>query len=55
MASNVAVEVARLWAPDNLRKWVDDPQRIKPGCLMPSMKLTDTQLNGVISYLESLR
>ncbi len=40
--------------PANLRAWVNDPQEIKPGCLMPSMKLTDTELNQVVSYLESL-
>ena len=40
--------------PEHLRAWVNDPQDIKPGCLMPSMKLTDRQLNQVVSYLESL-
>jgi cytochrome c oxidase subunit 2 len=41
--------------PENLRRWVNDPQQMKPGCFMPSMKLTDTELNGVMAYLESLR
>jgi cytochrome c oxidase subunit II len=40
---------------ENLRAWVDDPQKSKPGCLMPSMKLSDDQLNAVTSYLEALR
>jgi len=40
--------------PGHLRAWVNDPQEIKPGCLMPSMKLTDHQLDQVVSYLESL-
>jgi cytochrome c oxidase subunit 2 len=40
---------------DNLRAWVKDPQPIKPGCLMPSMQLTDSQLNQVVAYLETLR
>lgn len=40
--------------PQNLRAWVNDPQEIKPGCLMPSMKLTNTQLDQVVAYLESL-
>ncbi len=25
----------------NLRDWINDPQQAKPGCLMPSMKLTE--------------
>ncbi|HET7892413.1 MAG TPA: cytochrome c oxidase subunit II [Candidatus Sulfotelmatobacter sp.] len=39
---------------ENLRRWVVDPQSIKPGCLMPAMKLSDAETNGVLSYLESL-
>ena len=39
---------------EHLREWVDDPQQIKPGCLMPEMKLTDKQLDQVVAYLESL-
>jgi cytochrome c oxidase subunit II len=39
---------------ENLRAWINDPQEIKPGVLMPSFKLTDTQLNEVVSYLASL-
>jgi len=40
--------------PDHLREWVDDPQKIKPGVLMPSLKLTNPELDQVVSYLESL-
>ena len=40
---------------ENLRAWVDDPQRPKPGCLMPGMKLTDKELAQVVSYLQSLK
>jgi cytochrome c oxidase subunit 2 len=38
----------------HLRAWVNDPQTIKPGCLMPSLKLTNNQLNQVMTYLQSL-
>jgi cytochrome c oxidase subunit II len=41
--------------PENLRAWVNDPQEAKPGCFMPSMKLTPPQLNQVVAYLESLK
>jgi cytochrome c2 len=40
--------------PENLRAWVKDPQAVKPGCLMPSMKISDKQLDSVVSYLQSL-
>jgi cytochrome c oxidase subunit 2 len=39
----------------NLRVWVDNPQDPKPGCFMPSMKLTDNELTSVVSYLEALK
>lgn len=39
----------------NLKAWVNDPQEIKPGCLMPSMKLTDHELDQVVAYLETLK
>jgi cytochrome c oxidase subunit II len=39
----------------NLRAWVDNPQAVKPGCLMPRMGLTNQQLDAVVSYLQSLK
>ena len=39
----------------DLRKWVDDPQTTKPGCLMPAMKLSARDVDLVVRYLESLR
>jgi cytochrome c oxidase subunit 2 len=41
--------------PDNLRTWVNDPQDPKPGCFMPSLKLTDSELSQVVNYLETLK
>jgi cytochrome c oxidase subunit 2 len=41
--------------PENLRLWVKDPDRIKPGSLMPAMKLSDADLDAVVSYMETLR
>jgi cytochrome c oxidase subunit 2 len=41
--------------PENLRNWVKDPQAAKPGCLMPSLQLTDQELGQVVTYLESLQ
>jgi cytochrome c oxidase subunit II len=40
---------------DNLRLWIQDPSRIKPGSLMPAMQLSDPDLDAVVSYMETLR
>jgi len=41
--------------PENLRKWIDDPNTLKPGCLMPSMHLNDQDLDDITAYLAQLR
>jgi cytochrome c oxidase subunit II len=41
--------------PANLRKWIDDPNSLKPGCLMPSMHLNDPDLDAITAYLTLLR
>jgi cytochrome c oxidase subunit 2 len=41
--------------PEILRRWVADPQRIKPGCLMPAFGLSDRQRNDIVGYLLTLR
>ena len=41
--------------PENLREWVFDPQNVKPGCEMPSMKLTRHEVDLVCAYLETLK
>jgi len=41
--------------PANLRLWIQNPDAIKPGSLMPAMKLSDADLDAVTAYLESLR
>jgi cytochrome c oxidase subunit II len=40
---------------DNLRSWLKDPEAIKPGSLMPSMKLSDRDLDALTAYMETLR
>jgi cytochrome c oxidase subunit II len=41
--------------PDNLRRWVTDPSGIKPGALMPAMKLSDQKIDELTAYLVSLK
>ena len=40
--------------PENLRRWIHDPNAIKPGSRMPAMGLNNPDLNAVTSYLETL-
>jgi len=40
--------------PENLRKWIEDPDSMKPGCLMPKMRLDDHELDVITAYMDSL-
>jgi len=40
---------------ENLRQWIEDPESIKPGSLMPAMKLNDQDLDALTDYLETLQ
>ena len=41
--------------PQNLRQWIDDPDAIKQGSLMPAMKLSHEDVDAVVNYMETLR
>jgi cytochrome c oxidase subunit 2 len=40
---------------ENLRLWIQNPDAIKPGSLMPAMQLTDADLDALVRYLETLK
>ncbi len=40
--------------PQNLRQWIDDPNSMKPGCLMPKMNLDDHDLDAITAYMATL-
>jgi cytochrome c oxidase subunit II len=40
--------------PENLKRWVDDPQKIKPSCLMPAFGLSPTERHEILRYLLTL-
>ncbi|MEA2661054.1 MAG: cytochrome c oxidase subunit [Chloroflexota bacterium] len=40
---------------DALRAWIADPQRYKPGALMPKVPLSDADLAALVAYLGSLK
>ena len=41
--------------PENLRRWIQNPDAIKPGSKMPAMGLNDPELDARDAYLETLR
>jgi cytochrome c oxidase subunit 2 len=41
--------------PESLRVWLKEPDAIKPGSLMPAMKMTDAELDALVRYMQSLR
>ena len=40
---------------ENLHLWIQNPDAIKPGALMPAMKLSDSDLDALMRYLETLQ
>jgi cytochrome c oxidase subunit II len=41
--------------PDNLRRWLRDPQQVKVGVKMPNFKFTDEQVTELADYIETLK
>jgi len=41
--------------PDNLAAWLANPQAIKPGAKMPDLGLTQSQIQRLVAFLESLK
>jgi cytochrome c oxidase subunit 2 len=42
-------------SPPTLYAWILNPAAIKPGCLMPNMELSGSQLDPIWAYLRTLR
>jgi len=52
-ATLIAAEIPNNAA--NLRDWIKDPQHMKPGNKMPTVPMTDAQLDQVVAYLVTLK
>jgi cytochrome c oxidase, subunit II len=39
----------------NLAGWIENPDRLKPGTMMPAVPLSGEQLQSIVGYLESLK
>jgi cytochrome c oxidase subunit 2 len=55
MSRNTIASGAALNTPENLRRWIEDPDTIKPGSLMPAMKVADPDLDALVAYMRTLR
>jgi cytochrome c oxidase subunit 2 len=42
-------------APENLRKWLQNPQEVKPGTAMPNLNLKPQEIEDLVAYLETLK
>lgn len=40
--------------PQDLFEWIKDPDTLKPGSMMPSMKLSDGDIHDLVAYLDTL-
>jgi cytochrome c oxidase subunit 2 len=41
--------------PEEMRRWIQDPQKIKPGVNMPASTLPEPDLRALAAYLGSLK
>ena len=39
----------------NLRKWLRDPPKAKPGSVMPNLHLSEDEITSLIAYLDTLK
>jgi cytochrome c oxidase subunit 2 len=42
-------------SPENLFKWLKDPESIKPESHMPNFQLSDDRANALVAYMETLK
>jgi cytochrome c2 len=41
--------------PENMKRWLQEPQTVKPGSAMPSLGLTDAEAANLTAFLETLK
>ncbi len=41
--------------PENLKRWIEDPQAVEPGTAMPNLGVTSEDAHNIAAYLHSLR
>ena len=41
--------------PENMARWIRDPQSVKPGAKMVKLPVTDEQVKAIVAYLQGLK
>jgi cytochrome c oxidase subunit 2 len=41
--------------PEHVREWIKDPQKLKPGTMMPNLQLSDREADDLIALLMTLK
>ena len=56
LASRTSIAAVTLSnTPANLRRWIADPNAVKPGVLMPTVPVTPQTLDEIVAYLDELK
>jgi cytochrome c1 len=42
-------------SPEHLREWIKDPQKLKPGTMMPNLQLSDKEADDLTALLMTLK
>ena len=40
---------------DNLKKWLKDPPAVKPGTVMPNLNLSQSEIDSLVAFLQTLK
>lgn len=40
---------------DNLKKWLKDPPAVKPGTAMPNLNLSQTEIDNLVAFMQTLK
>jgi cytochrome c2 len=42
-------------SPEHLKEWIKDPQKLKPGTMMPNLQLSDKEADDLVALLMTLK
>jgi cytochrome c oxidase subunit 2 len=42
-------------SPEHIREWIKDPQKLKPGTMMPNLQLSDKEADDLTALLMTLK
>jgi cytochrome c oxidase subunit 2 len=41
--------------PEHIKEWIKDPQKLKPGTMMPNLQLSDKEADDLVALLMTLK